>query len=59
MALVECEKIEFLILSKIARKYIAMSVPFEQPFSDTGNQITTKRTKLGSKVFNKILFSKV
>lgn len=54
-------KSEFPILSLLARRYLcipATSVPCERLFSDAGNLITSKRTRLGSKIIGKMLFLK-
>ena len=48
-------------LAKIARQYLsisATSTPSERLFSDAGNIINNKRTRLDSEFFKKIIFLK-
>ena len=52
---------KFPILSRIAKRYLAVyscSTSSERLFSDAGNLLTAKRTRMNPKLFKKILFLK-
>lgn len=52
---------QFPVLSKLAKKYLAVyacSTSSERLFSDAGNLLTPKRTRMSPKLFKKIIFLK-
>src|SRR5436189_271238 len=55
------KKSKFPILSNLARKYLAVSATStasERLFSDAGNLLTNKRTRMKPTLFKKIMFLK-
>jgi len=51
----------FPVLSRLAKKYLAVSAcstSSERLFSDAGNILTSKRTRMSPKLFQKMLFLK-
>ena len=55
------KKNQFPILSNLAQKYLAVSATStasERLFSDAGNLLTNKRTRMKPKLFQKIMFLK-
>jgi len=55
------KKNSFPILSSLARKYLAVSAistASERLFSDAGNLLTNKRTRLKPQLFRRIMFLK-
>jgi len=51
----------FPVLSRLAKKYLAVSAcstSSERLFSDAGNMLTSKRTRMSPKLFQKMLFLK-
>lgn len=55
------KKDKFPILSNLAQKYLAVSATStasERLFSDAGNLLTNKRTRMKPKLFKKIMFLK-
>jgi hypothetical protein len=55
------KKDSFPILSRLARKYLAVSATStasERLFSDAGNLLTNKRTRMKPQLFKRIMFLK-
>jgi len=55
------KKTKYPVLSKMARIYLAApatSTPSERLFSDAGNLLSAKRTRMGSELFKRIMFLK-
>ena len=55
------KKEKFLIISQLARKMLgirAASTPSKRLFSDAGNILTIKRSRIKPELFNRIMFLK-
>ena len=55
------KKSKYPILAKMARIYLATpatSTPLERLFSNAGNILTSKRSKMNSELFKRIIFLK-
>ena len=61
LSLWRINKTRFPILSKLARKYLAIpatSTPSERLFSEAGNVMTIKRTQLAPNTLENLIFCK-